>query len=227
MDLKFLLVFFATLLFKTSYAQNQHSTRVMQIKFLSISFLVFAFSFSINVCAQPEPSDNLQFDSLATRWDEGMPLGNGWLGELIWKKDNKLRISLDRVDLWDDRPMPKIDQLKFKWVVAQLNKGQYDTVHKIGDEPYDNSPAPTKIPGAALEFNYASFGKVISNVLDIKAALSTITFENGVSLNNYVHARDEIGYFDMRGAFGMTGISSRAGCSASQCRVHRPRGLEA
>ncbi|MEO6813378.1 MAG: hypothetical protein ABI172_05570, partial [Ginsengibacter sp.] len=167
----------------------------MQIKFLSISFLVFAFSFSINVCAQPEPSDNLQFDSLATRWDEGMPLGNGWLGELIWKKDNKLRISLDRVDLWDDRPMPKIDQLKFKWVVAQLNKGQYDTVHKIGDEPYDNSPAPTKIPGAALEFNYAPFGKVISNILDIKTAVNTIKFQNGVVLYNYVHAVDEIGYF--------------------------------
>ena len=115
---------------------------------------------------------------------------------MIWKKDYKLRISLDRVDLWDDRPMSKIDQLKFKWIVSQLNKGQYDTVHKIGDEPYDESPAPTKIPGAVLEFNYASFGTVISNVLDIKTALNTIKFENGAVLYNYVHATDEIGYFE-------------------------------
>jgi alpha-L-fucosidase 2 len=147
------------------------------------------------LAAQPKPADNLQFDSLAARWDEGMPLGNGWLGELIWKKDSKLRISLDRVDLWDDRPMPEIDKLKFKWVVAQVNKGQYDTVQKIGDAPYDRNPAPTKIPGAALEFDYTSFGKVISNVLDIKMALSTIKFENGTVLYNYVHATDEIGYF--------------------------------
>ena len=167
----------------------------MPNKFFKLSVLFFAVLYSLSVSAQPKPSDNLQFDSLATSWDEGMPLGNGWLGELIWKKDNKLRISLDRVDLWDDRPMPKIGQLKFKWVVAQLNKGQYDTVHKIGDEPYDNSPAPTKIPGAALEFNYMPFGKVISNNLDIKSALSTIKFENGVVLYNYVHAVDEIGYF--------------------------------
>ncbi|HUZ61221.1 MAG TPA: glycoside hydrolase N-terminal domain-containing protein [Hanamia sp.] len=168
----------------------------MQSKFLKLSVLFSAVLYCLTVSAQPKPSDNLQFDSLATRWDEGMPLGNGWLGEMIWKKDNKLRISLDRVDLWDDRPMPKIGQLKFKWVIAQLNKGQYDTVHKIGDEPYDKSPAPTKIPGAALEFNYMSFGKVVSNNLNIKTALSTIKFQNGVVLYNYVHAKDEIGYFE-------------------------------
>ncbi|MEO9021471.1 MAG: glycoside hydrolase family 95-like protein [Ginsengibacter sp.] len=167
----------------------------MQYQFIKLLFIIFASFYLDNVMAQPKAEYNLQFDSLATRWDEGMPLGNGWLGELIWKKDNKLRISLDRVDLWDDRPMPKIDQLKFKWVVAQLNKGQYDTVHKMGDEPYDRNPAPTKIPGAALEFNYNPFGKVVSNMLDIKTALSTIKFENGVVLHNYVHAVDEIGYF--------------------------------
>jgi alpha-L-fucosidase 2 len=57
---------------------------------------------------------------LAKRWDEGIPLGNGWLGVLIWQKDNKLRMSLDRVDIWDDRPMPEIDKLKFKWVVEKV-----------------------------------------------------------------------------------------------------------
>ena len=41
----------------------------------------------------------------------------------------------------------------------------------------------------------APFGKVISNVLDIKTALNTIKFENGTVLYNYVHATDEIGYF--------------------------------
>jgi alpha-L-fucosidase 2 len=162
---------------------------------ISVSFMLPVFLCYSIVAAQPKAADNLNFDSLATKWDEGMPLGNGWLGELIWKKDNKLRISLDRVDLWDDRPMPKIDQLTFKWVVAQVNKGEYDTVHKVGDEPYDKSPAPTKIPGAALEFNYAPFGKVTSNNLDIKTALSTIQFETGVVLYNYVHATDETGYF--------------------------------
>lgn len=147
------------------------------------------------IAAQPLPSHNLRFDSLATRWDEGIPLGNGWLGALIWKKGNNVRLSLDRVDLWDDRPMPEIDKLNLKWVEQKVKMQQYDSVQKYGDEPYEKFPAPTKIPGAALEFNCSSFGKIVSNELDISIGLSTIVFENGVQFFNYVHASKETGYF--------------------------------
>ena len=145
--------------------------------------------------AQPKPEHNLKFDSLAKRWDEGMPLGNGWLGALIWQKADKLRMSLDRVDLWDDRPMPEIDKLKFKWVVEKVKLNQYDSVQKMGDEPYEKYPAPTKIPGAAIEFDLNKLGKVVSNELDIKNGLSVIKFDNGIVFNNYIHAINQVGYF--------------------------------
>jgi len=145
--------------------------------------------------AQPKPVHNLVFDSIATSWDEGIPLGNGWMGALIWKKENKIRLSLDRVDLWDDRPMPEIEKLRFSWVVEKVKLHQYDSVQKVGDKPYEKYAAPTKIPGAALEFNCSAFGKVISNELDITTALSTIKFENGVTFFNYVHAAKQVGYF--------------------------------
>jgi len=147
------------------------------------------------LAAQPQLSHNLVFDSMATRWDEGIPLGNGWLGALIWKKENSIRLSLDRVDLWDDRPMPEIDKLSFKWVVEKVKQNQYDSVQKRGDEPYEKYAAPTKIPGAAMEFDCSAFGKVVFNELDIRTALSTIKFENGVSFFNYVHASKQVGYF--------------------------------
>jgi alpha-L-fucosidase 2 len=140
------------------------------------AFIFFVFAGSM-IHAQPKPVHNLIFDSIATRWDEGIPLGNGWLGALIWKKGDHIRLSLDRVDLWDDRPMPEIDKLTFSWVAAQVRKNQYDTVQKIGDDPYEKYPAPTKIPGAAIEFDCRALGKVISNELDIKTALSVIKFE--------------------------------------------------
>ena len=143
---------------------------------------------SIGIFAQPGKKDNLVFDSLAKSWDQGIPLGNGWLGELIWQKENKLRISLDRVDLWDDRPMPMIDKLTFSWVVDKVDKNQYDSVQKMGDEPYEHSPAPTKIPGAAMEFDLDKLGKVKAIELDIAKALSIIRFENGIIFYNYVHA---------------------------------------
>jgi len=156
---------------------------------------ILCFFFNRSASGQPTPADNLQFDSLAKHWDEGIPLGNGWLGALIWQKENNIRISLDRIDLWDDRPMPEIDKLRFKWVADQVRKGQYDTVQKTGDEPYEKYAAPTKIPGAALEFDLRKFGKVMSNELDIKTALSVIKFENGIVFNNYIHAIKQVGYF--------------------------------
>ena len=159
-------------------------------------FSVVFFSFSLfNVIAQPKPEHNLVFDSLAKRWDEGIPLGNGWLGVLVWQKGDMVRISLDRVDLWDDRPMPDIDKLKFRWVVEQVKKKQYDTVQQLGDVPYEKYPAPSKIPGAALEFDLRKFGKIVSSGLDIQQALGTVKFENGVLFHNYVHATNQVGYF--------------------------------
>ena len=162
---------------------------------MNILFSILILVTSINLFSQPKPQHNLKFDSLAKRWDEAIPLGNGWLGALIWQKGDKLRMSLDRVDLWDDRPMAGIDKLSFKWVAAQVKKGEYDTVQKIGDEPYENEPAPTKIPGAAMEFDLSKFGKVVSNQLTIKTAVSVIKFENGVVFTNYIHATDQVGYF--------------------------------
>ncbi len=160
-----------------------------------IRLLGLLFFVSINIFGQPKPQHNLVFDSLAKRWDEAIPLGNGWLGALIWQKNDKLRISLDRVDLWDDRPMPEIDKLKFKWVVEKVKMNQYDSVQKIGDEPYNKYPAPTKIPGAALEFDLNKIGKVKKVSLDISNGLSIVQFENGIQLNNYIHATRQVGYF--------------------------------
>ncbi len=160
----------------------------------SLSTILSLFIF-VSGFAQIQKDHNLHFDSLAKRWDEAIPLGNGWLGALIWQKGDKVRISLDRIDLWDDRPMPEIDKLKFKWVVQQVKKGEYDTVQKLGDHPYEKYPAPTKIPGAALEFDLNRFGKVITNELDITNGLSMVRFENGVIFFNYIHATNEVGYF--------------------------------
>ncbi|MBS1946727.1 MAG: hypothetical protein JST47_03080 [Bacteroidetes bacterium] len=160
-----------------------------------IFFLIGLLAGIYNASAQPKPGYNLSFNLLAKRWDEALPIGNGWLGALIWQKDSMVRVSLDRADLWDDRPMPEIDKLKFSWVVTQVRKNRYDTVQKIGDEPYEKYPAPTKIPGAALEFDLRKFGKVISSGVDVSSALATVEFQNGAKFRNYIHANRQVGYF--------------------------------
>lgn len=147
------------------------------------------------VFAQPGPSHNLQFTELQKKWDEAMPLGNGMMGALVWQKDERLRLSLDRADLWDERKALDLDKFNFKWVKEQVLKKDYAPVQKLGDHPYDNVPYPTKLPAAAMELDIAALGKVVSNVLDIKTALNTVKFENGCVFKTYVHATLPIGYF--------------------------------
>lgn len=159
---------------------------------LLLPFLLF-FAYAGN--AQPKASHNLHFTQAPVQWDEALPIGNGWLGALVWQKDDRLRLSLDRADLWDDRPMPIIDQLRFSWVLDQVKKRQYDTVQAIGDRPYDQSAAPSKIPGAALEFATGSFGKMVAASLDISNGLASVEFANGSKCLNYVHASRMVGYF--------------------------------
>jgi len=163
-----------------------------------IAFIWAAVSFG-PVCAQPSAQYNLQSDHLATRWDEAIPLGNGMLGALIWQKDNTLRLSLDRADLWDERKAFQLEQHDFKWVQQKLHSGQYGEVQKWGDNPYGDYPYPTKLPAAAMSFNLSSLGKVVSNVLDIETATNTIRFDNGTTFTCFIHADKPVGYFEING----------------------------
>jgi alpha-L-fucosidase 2 len=157
--------------------------------------LFICIVFTISVHAQVQKAHNLSFNTLATRWDEAIPTGNGMLGALVWQKEGKLRISLDRADLWDERKAFNIAALNFKWVQQQVHNNTYDIVQKLGDEPYEASPYPTKIPAGAIEFNIAALGKISNVALDLSNALCIVTFANGVVFNQYIHATKNTGYF--------------------------------
>lgn len=139
----------------------------------------------------------LQFEKIPVRWDEGLPLGNGLIGELIWQKEDKLRFSLDHAELWDMRPMKELHTpgFNYKWVKEQVLANNYAAVQKIGDKPYDREPAPSKIPGAALEFDVKDWGEVKQATLNIEKAEATINWQNGVKMTSFVHAKQNIGYF--------------------------------
>jgi alpha-glucosidase (family GH31 glycosyl hydrolase) len=145
--------------------------------------------------AGPVSAHNLRFDHLAARWDEAIPLGNGLLGALVWQKAGRLRLSLDRADLWDERASLDLAKGSFAWVEQQVRKKDYTPVQQWGDEPYDQRPYPTKLPAAAMDFDISVFGKVVSNTLDIQTAVNTVRFESGVVFKCYIGARQPRGYF--------------------------------
>lgn len=160
----------------------------------------FFFAFLLLASAAPaQPADwhGLHFPALATSWDEGIPLGNGLLGALIWQKDGQLRLSLDRSDLWDQRPMKGLHrpEFRFDWVAQQVAKKDYAPVQRNFDWPYDNEPAPTKIPGGALEFDIREWGAVKSADLHLQNAVSTVRWANGTVFSAFVHAQKPVGWF--------------------------------
>lgn len=164
-------------------------------KKITLSILLITMVIPAMIFAQPAPKHNLVIDHLAKRWDEAMPLGNGMLGALVWQKQDQLRLSLDRADLWDERQALDLSKFNFKDVQRWVKYNQYDSAHLFGDKPYDAIPYPTKLPAAAIEFNISSLGKVLSNTLDISKAINTIQFETGIRFMSFIHAKKNIGYF--------------------------------
>ncbi|MBL8048049.1 MAG: hypothetical protein JNJ45_05150 [Chthonomonas sp.] len=111
-------------------------------------------------------------------WDEGVPLGNGLVGGLLWGEEGVLRLSLDRGDLWDLRPAPGTDDKDFNYaamkrLVAAGNQAELD---RLFDGPY-NHPYPTKIPAGRVEFRLP--GRPESFDLNLDRATGTVNWAGG------------------------------------------------
>jgi alpha-L-fucosidase 2 len=183
--------------------EKNSRSRVGQVTGLILILPVFCLWCSTFVGAATLPPDrhDLAFKALARSWDEGIPLGNGLLGALVWQKGGSLRLSLDRADLWDLRPVKEFETGRFRlsWVQEQILKNDYEPVHELGDLPYDRDPAPTKIPAGALEFDIAALGEVESVRLALNDALCEVRWKNGATLTTYVHAVEPVGWFRFEG----------------------------
>lgn len=156
------------------------------------------------LAGQPKPEHNLHFEQIPKSWDEGLPLGNGIIGSLVWQKEGKLRLSLDRADVWDMRPMAGLhrEEFSFKWVQEQVRKKDYKPVQQYLDAPYDREPAPSKIPAGALEFRTPEGIGVKKADLGLADATAVVEWTNGMILKTFVHATKPVGWFRFEGVAG-------------------------
>ena len=161
---------------------------------IHLVFLFISLILTSAVLAQPRLHP---FNPLPQQWDEAIPQGNGMIGSLIWEKNKTIRIALDRADLWDSRPMKGLHRKEFsyQWIVEQRLNDNYKPVQEYFDHPYDREPAPTKIPGAAIEFNFTKELSLQDSKLNLDEATSEISWKNGTRLYSYVHAIDPVGWF--------------------------------
>jgi alpha-L-fucosidase 2 len=148
------------------------------------------------------PAD-LSFAQLAERWDEAIPLGNGVLGGLLWTKNGRLRLALDRIDLWDLRLQEEMHgpghtfQRLFEW----WRNDEYSKAVELRNE-LRRYPFPTKIPGAALEWDLEALGNVESVRLFLQPAVCEVRWSSGVVLQVFIHAETDVGWFRFTGLAG-------------------------
>jgi len=165
-----------------------------------ISILFFCVQF-ISYAGVPNSRHDLLFNNLATRWDEAVPLGNGMVGALIWKENDRVRFSLDRADLWDKRPVANFQkpEFTFQWLSQHVLKDDIRSVQDLIDAPYDREPAPTKIPAGRLEMEITGFSSPRMVRLDLAKALCTVQWATGVEMQTFVHAVEPVGWFRLHG----------------------------
>lgn len=88
---------------------------------------------------------------------------------------------------------------KYRWVFDQWKNDEYQPVQEKFDVPYDKSPAPSKIPGAALEFDISSLGDIESVHLYLDEAVCEIKWKEGARLLTFVHATEPVGRYQFEG----------------------------
>lgn len=144
--------------------------------------------------AKPRPEHGLHYTTPATVWDEAMPLGNGLLGALVWGDGKPLRISLDRTDLWDLRPVPEFHLPEYSYATMRqwVKEGRIDDLHRLYDKPYGN-PGPTKIPAGRIELTFADDCAFQGESLDLEQAVCETRFSDGMRVRVFTHATERLG----------------------------------
>jgi alpha-L-fucosidase 2 len=150
----------------------------------------------------PRSLSNLFFDQPIHRWDEAIPLGNGLMGALIWGDGNPLKISLDRVYLWDKTRHPNLDHpdYTFDHLLDLVEEGRTDEIDRFFEAPY-LAPTPTKLPAGRLEFHFGDT-QAISSALDLATAEASVTLtmsEDTVRLKSFCHAVTGTGFLKIEG----------------------------
>lgn len=148
----------------------------------------------------PDAAHNLRFETPVTVWDEALPLGNGLLGALVWGDGTPLKISLDRTDLWDLRPVPQFRSEDYSYSTLRewVREGRIDDIHRLYDDPYGNA-GPTKIPAGRIELTIDGLPPFNQTWLDLVNATAAVEWAGGARAMVMVHATRDVGVIEIVG----------------------------
>ncbi|MGO8753263.1 MAG: glycosyl hydrolase family 95 catalytic domain-containing protein [Thermoguttaceae bacterium] len=181
---------------------------------ICLVFLLFAPAWAEPLDRLPGKETNLVLAAPITTWDEGIPLGNGLLGGLLWGGGQTIQLSLDRGDLWDERPREGIRRQDFNYatMIRLAKEGKNDQFNAIFDYPY-NGLYPTKIPAGRLEITLAAGQRLQEFELDLASAEGQVRLADGSQGTAFFSAAEPVALLRIPGP------------GLKELRLHAPQSL--
>ncbi len=137
-----------------------------------VAMLGMALAVSASAMAEPL----LSLDAPIRTWDEGIPLGNGGAGALLWGGADTLNVSLDRADYWHNVDMPSYLAPAFTWANLKDVVQKNDIARRrreFGDD--EGAGSATKLPGVRLVLKLGPGQTLKRFQLDGGTAAATVT----------------------------------------------------
>ena len=160
--------------------------------------LVLGLIVATSICSAKDPGflrHGLHYEEPAMVWDEAFPLGNGLLGALVWGDGHPVRISLDRTDLWDLRPVPEFHSEEYSYATMKkwVEEGRIDDLRRVYEAPYHRA-GPTKIPAGRIEIELGNDAVFQTGDLGVCDGVSSIRFSDGTQARVWVDANKPVGH---------------------------------
>ncbi len=116
------------------------------------------------------------------RWDEGLPLGNGRTGSLVYGS-KPLKITVDRTDLWDLRPNEVTLEKGFNFknlVKLSLSGKEEDWKERdrLFEDIFMGKPYPSKITAGHIGLWFGISAENVRYTLDIDSSIVKIYADN-------------------------------------------------
>ena len=137
----------------------------------------------------PGPELNLTLTAPITTWDEAVPLGNGLMGGLLWGGDSTLKLSLDRGDLWDERPADGMRWELFTYanLIKKVAEKDDTYIDDVFDRAYRDTH-PSKIPAGRVEISLDPSQRLERFELNLATAEGRAHLEGGSRVEAFFSA---------------------------------------
>ena len=128
----------------------------------------------------------LWYQQPGEKWLEGMPIGNGYMGAMVFGRVHHERIALNEGTFWSGRPHDYTNPEGYKYypeIRDQVFAGKYKEAEKLANEHFFGIPANQQayqpLGDLLLHFNNSDTIKDYYRELDMETGIVKVTYTDG------------------------------------------------